>query len=353
MKTIFLISNRPYSGRNLLAVGLSLNLKERGKKVGYMKLLGKTPIKVGDKILDEESMFIHKVLEIEDPVEWVCPFVLSYEAKYKLFHEEEMNIAQQIREVINTQTTLKDYLFVVGGDSIFEGLSLGIDCLRLIKEVDAKGINVQLWEGETSVDDILGVKELLGKNFVGAVINKVPPEEHAYIKETVVPYLKKKGVEVLGVFKRDRLLEAITVRTLLEVVNGGIACCEDKLEEFIENIVIGAMDPENAMRYFLKIPNKLVITGVYRTDIQILALETSTKCLLLTGGLHPSEMVISIAKSKGVPVVVTSLDTFSAVKRIQSLVGRDMLKDRGKALRAKEVVAKEFDLDRFLAMLEV
>jgi BioD-like phosphotransacetylase family protein len=64
-------------------------------------------------------------------------------------------------------------------------------------------------------------------------------------------------------------------------------------------------------------------------------------------------MVISIAKSKGVPVVVTSLNTFSAVKRIQSLVGRDMLKDRGKALRAKEVVAKEFDLDKFLAMLEV
>jgi hypothetical protein len=30
-----------------------------------------------------------------------------------------------------------------------------------------------------------------------------------------------------------------------------------------------------------------------------------------------------------------------------------MLKDRGKALRAKEVVAKEFDLDKFLAMLEV
>jgi hypothetical protein len=105
------------------------------------------------------------------------------------------------------------------------------------------------------------------------------------------------------------------------------------------------------MRYFLRIPNKVVITGINRTDIQILALETSTKCLLLTGGLYPSEMVVNIAKTKGVPVVVTSLDTFSAVEKIQALVGKAILKEKGKALRAKEMVAKEFNLERFLNLV--
>jgi hypothetical protein len=111
------------------------------------------------------------------------------------------------------------------------------------------------------------------------------------------------------------------------------------------------MDPENAMRYFLRIPNKVVITGINRTDIQILALETSTKCLLLTGGLYPSEMVVNIAKTKGVPVVVTSLDTFSSVDRIQNLVGKAILKEKGKALRAKEMVAKELNLEKFLNLV--
>jgi BioD-like phosphotransacetylase family protein len=60
-------------------------------------------------------------------------------------------------------------------------------------------------------------------------------------------------------------------------------------------------------------------------------------------------MVVNIAKTKGVPVVVTSLDTFSAVEKIQTLVGKAILKEKGKALRAKDLVAKNFNLERFLA----
>lgn len=351
MKPIFLISNRPFTGRNVLALGLALNLKEMGKKVGYMKLLGKVPIKVGEKILDEEASFIHNILESKDPVEWSCPFVMTYEIQYKLFEENDLEIEHKIEAVINQQKD-KDYLFIIGGDNIFEGYSLGVDSLKWIEKLNGKVLIVQVWDGETSVDDIMGIRDLVKDKFVGVVLNKVPPEEFPYVKERIVPFLNKKGNEVLGVFKRDKILEAITVRTLLEVVNGGIACCEDKLDDFVENITIGAMDPENAMKYFLRIPNKLVITGVNRTDIQILALETSTKCLLLTGGLYPSEMVINIAKSKGVPVVVTALDTFSSVERIQSLVGKAILKEKGKAFRAKEIVAKEFNLEKFLKNIE-
>lgn len=351
MKPVFLVSNRPFTGRNVLALGLALNLKEMGKKVGYMKLLGKVPIKVGDKILDEEATFIHDMLESQDPVEWCCPFVITYEVQYKLFEEKDLEIENKIEMVINNQKD-KDYLFIIGGDNIFEGYSLGVDSLKWIKRLNGKVLIVQVWDGETSVDDIMGIRDIVGDRFAGVVLNKVPPEELPYVKERIVPFLNEKGNEVLGVFKRDKILEAITIRTLLEVVNGGIACCEDRLDDFVENITIGAMDPENAMKYFLRIPNKLVITGVNRTDIQILALETSTKCLLLTGGLYPSEMVINIAKSKNVPVIVTALDTFSSVERIQSLVGKAVLKEKGKALRAKEIVSKEFNLEKFLKNLE-
>jgi len=60
-------------------------------------------------------------------------------------------------------------------------------------------------------------------------------------------------------------------------------------------------------------------------------------------------MVVNIAKTKGVPVVVTSLDTFSSVEKIQGLVGKAILKEKGKALRAKEMIAKDFKLERFLS----
>jgi len=194
----------------------------------------------------------------------------------------------------------------------------------------------------------LGIKDLIENSFLGAIFNKVPPEQYLYVKETIVPYLNTQGIEVFGVFKKDKFLESITVRKLLEIVNGGIVCCEDRLDEFVENFLVGAMDPGQAFSYFLRVPNKAVITGLHRTDIQILAMETSTKCLILTGGLHANETVVNMARSKKVPIIVTPLDTFTTVDRIQNIMGKVILKEKDKALKSKEIIAKEFALDEFL-----
>ncbi len=127
-----------------------------------------------------------------------------------------------------------------------------------------------------------------------------------------------------------------------------MVCCENKLDEFVENISIGAMDPETALSYFLRIPNKAVITGIHRTDIQIVAMETSTKCLILTGGMHVNETVTGIAKAKGIPIIVTALDTFTAVDRMEKLMGKAVIREKDKALKAKEIISTEFKIEEFL-----
>ena len=353
MKKVFLISNRPYTGRNILALALGMNLKEKGYKVGYVKVLGKVPIKHEDVIVDEEALFIHKMLGCDEPVEWCSPVVLTYELEYKMFEEESLDLSSKVLEVVNNLEKHKDVVLMVGGDDIFEGHALGIDSLSLVKRLDASCVVVQNWEGETSTDDILGIRELLKDNFVGAVINKVNPEEYLHVKEKVVPYLQSKGIEVFGVFKRDKLLEAVTIRRLAEVVGGGVVCCEHKLDDYVENISVGAMDPDNALKYFLKVPNKVVITGVHRTDIQLMALETSTKCLILTGGLHPSELVVNLAKTKCVPIIVTLLDTFSVAEKIQSLMGKTIVKEEFKVERAKQVIGEKFNIEKFLRAIKL
>ena len=353
MKTVFFMSNKPYTGRNVLALALGMNLKDRGLKVGYTKVLGKIPIKVGDTVVDEEALFIHKMLGCEEPVQICSPVVLTYELEYKMFEEDEVNLKDKVVQAVKTLEGSKDVLLMVGPDNIFEGYSLGIDSLKLVKELGCKVLVVQSWEGETSVDDILGIRELVKDAFIGTVINKVVPEEFLHIKEEVVPFLQAKGVEVYGVFKKDKLLEAVTIRRLVEVVGGGVICCEDKLDDYVENISVGAMDPDNALKYFLKVPNKVVITGVHRTDIQLMALETSTKCLILTGGLHPSELVVNLAKTKCVPIIVTVLDTFSVAEKIQNLMGKTIVKEEFKAKRAKEVLSKGFDIEKFLRVLNL
>jgi hypothetical protein len=144
------------------------------------------------------------------------------------------------------------------------------------------------------------------------------------------------------------LLEAVTVRYLVEVLNGKVLCCEDKLSEFVENCSIGAMDVDSALSYFRRTSNKAVITGAHRTDIQLVSMETSTKCIILTGGLHTSDVVIGKAQSKGIPVISVEPDTFTIVDRIERIMGHTMIRDKGKVDRAKEIVSRGFDRNKFL-----
>ena len=161
----------------------------------------------------------------------------------------------------------------------------------------------------------------------GGVFNKVPENLLPHITEIVKPFIEKSGVPVYGIFRKDMLLEAVTVRYLVEVLNGKVLCCEDKLSEFVENCSIGAMDVDSALSYFRRTSNKAVITGAHRTDIQLVSMETSTKCIILTGGLHTSDVVIGKAQSKGIPVISVEPDTFTTVDRIERIMGHTMIRD--------------------------
>ena len=65
----------------------------------------------------------------------------------------------------------------------------------------------------------------------------------------------------------------------------------EERQELIENFSIGAMNVEQALTYFRRIPRKAVITGGDRADIQLAALETDTVALVLTGNLFPAPVV--------------------------------------------------------------
>lgn len=347
MIPIFIISNRAFTGKNFFALGLSLTLQERGYKTGYIRPLGRIPLKKGEEIFDEEAVFIKELLGLEEPLSVISPFVFTYETQYRLLEGADLKVKEKVINSFAKQSN-KDFVIVVGPNNIFEGLTLGIDSISLSQQTNGKVIAIQHWDSELAMDDIFGIRQLSGEKFIGAVINKVPPEQFHHVKEKVVPFIEGKGIKVLGVFKKEKFLEAVTIRRLMEAINGGLVCCEDKLDEFVENFSIGAMDPESALSFFLRIPNKAVITGIHRTDIQIVAMETSTKCLILTGGMHVNETVIGIAKAKGIPIIVTGMDTFTAVDKMEKLIGKAVIREKDKAIKAKEIVSTTFDIEEFL-----
>jgi uncharacterized protein len=351
MTPILITSNRPKAGKVFLIIGLAQKLMQQGYKIGYIKPLGTIPVRHGADVYDEDAIFIKEALAIEDPLSIISPFTLSYETMNNLPKGGSADAARQLpAKVMDAFNALKgrDFVFIHGAADIFQGTALNIDAVSLSKAMDARVMMIEPWRGDTSTDTILGARKLFGEQFCGGIFNKVPESLLLHVRETVKPFIEGAGIPLYGIFPKDKLLEAVTVKYLAEVLNAKVLCCEEGLEEFVQNFSIGAMDVDLALSYFRRTPDKAVITGANRIDIQLVALETSTKCIILTGGLETSDVVIGKAQSNGIPIISVETDTFTTVDKIERIMGQTMIREKGKVDRAKEVVSLEFDMAKFL-----
>jgi len=109
--------------------------------------------------------------------------------------------------------------------------------------------------------------------------------------------------------------------------------------------MVGAMGQEKALRFFRRVANKAVITGGDRADIQLAALETSTKCLILTGGFQPSAIVLGRAEELGVPMVLVPYDTLTTVEKTEKIVGHLRIHEAQKVARLKEILTEQVTID--------
>jgi hypothetical protein len=104
------------------------------------------------------------------------------------------------------------------------------------------------------------------------------------------------------------------------------------------------MNVESALRHFRIVHNKAVITGGDRADIQLAALETSTRALILTGELYPNDLIVGRAQQAGVPILVVRSDTAGTVERCDRVMGQLSIRSERKLRRAVEVIDKDVDL---------
>jgi hypothetical protein len=89
-----------------------------------------------------------------------------------------------------------------------------------------------------------------------------------------------------------------------------------------------------------------VITGGDRTDIQLAAMETSTTCLILTGNLHPSSLIIKQADAMQVPVLLVPGNTMETVETLDRIFGKTRLGQQSKLDLFQKLVSEHVDLER-------
>jgi BioD-like phosphotransacetylase family protein len=231
-------------------------------------------------------------------------------------------------------------MIVGGSGSIYSWSVLGVSGLKVIKRLNAKVLLVVKYEGEFCVDYILQAKKDLGEHFIGVIFNKVTHEFRQSVDDYIVPFLKRRGIDVIGILPHDPLVGSITVEELNEMLGGKVLCCHDRLNNLIERFLIGAMQVDRATEYFKMTKNNAVIVGGDRADIQLSAIESGTECLVLTGELYPSELIVSRAEQKNIPIIVIRDDTYTVAKKVERLSVRLRLRDKAKVAHGTELVMK-------------
>ncbi|MEK7698914.1 MAG: phosphotransacetylase family protein [Planctomycetota bacterium] len=344
MISIFIASVSPFSGKNLICLGLGLKFIRDGYRVGYFKPVGLSPVLVDGVLTDEDAVFLSKALDVNEPPKAICPVVLTEDLIIRMTQGEELNIRQKTMTAFNQVSTGRDVMISRGLGRLSSGTCLLFSELDFIKASNAKVIFVDKFQpGIDTLDGFFYASRMLGDQLLGVVFNMVPDAKTTYVRETLIPFLNKNGITTLGVVQKDPILGAVPIREIVTALSGKVLCCNDKLDELVEHFMIGAMNLESALRYFRKISNKAVITGGDRSDIHLAALETSTKCLILTGEMYPDASILGRAQESGVPIVVVRADTATAVEVCDGLSGYVSLHSKSKVQRAAEVVERELD----------
>ena len=73
---------------------------------------------------------------------------------------------------------------------------------------------------------------------------------------------------------------------------------------------IGAIHLVGPLSIFKQVYNKVVLVGQNPPERPVVG-------IILTGGKNPSEVVIRVARDNGIPLVMTRLDTFQVVERME------------------------------------
>ena len=353
-KSIYVTSTQNFSGKSAICVGLIGRFRSHGLKTGYMKPLSTSAGMLGEKTTDEDAVFVKATFNLADPVKAMAPAILNSRVIENILKGATPDLANAVESAFKVIADGKDMVVLEGGASLREGWFVNLAPPQTGTMLGAKALVVAPFETELQVlDDIITAQVRLGASMLGAIINRVPPNKTAFTEGLIRAYFEERGVPIFAILPKERLLMAASVAEILEGLGGEVLCSKENLDGLVETLMVGAMSFESALKFFRRKRNKAVITGGDRPDIQLAALETSTRCLILTGGLRPSPMIIGKAEEAKVPIIITSLDTMGAIETIENFFGKTRFHQPKKLVHLEKLLKEHMDFERLYSMMGI
>ena len=369
MSSIYIVSTEAFAGKTSLAIGLGKRLQQDGFRVGYIKPVTSThSSSMGTSVcvaqaaslpptldvVNLKAEFVRRELGLSEQLHEIAPVKLDPELLERAIRAPaQVDYRAQLWEAYQRVALDKDVVLVEGGDHPLEGSLIDASSLQVVEMLDARVLGIVHYDTCRCIDTAAGLRTLYGDRLLGLVINGVPRPQMRFVREVARPLLQARDIPVLGILPEERLLSSVSVRELVDQLNGETLCCQEGLNDLVEYLMVGAMTAESAITYFRQRPNKAVITGGDRTDVMFAALETSTQCLILTGNRAPIPEVLARARELRVPIIVVESDTLTAVRSAERCFGRTFVRQPRKIAHFCTLLQERFDFAQLYGMLGI
>ncbi|MFC1968005.1 DRTGG domain-containing protein [Chloroflexota bacterium] len=342
MVSLYITSLEAAAGRSTICAGIGRWLSGEGKKVGFLKPLVITEAQ-RPEVCDDDAQFMKQALNLAEPLESLNPFTLTLDALREFLTVEKDGLVEKVADAYGKVSREKDVV-------IIEGLSgFGVDedmtraSYQVVEALEAKVIVLVRYVDALPLARIVAASERLGDSLLGLVVNCAPADRLEEIYRRMTTLFQGKGLRLLAVLPEERTLFAISVGELARQLGGEVMASPEGSDKLVENIMVGALCVDPGVEYFRRKANKAVVTRSERPDIQLAAMETSTRCLVLSGNTPPNPKVLYQAEDKGVPIILVEQDTPAALASIEDALSRARLCDERKLSRLEQMMARHFD----------
>lgn len=350
---LYVASTETFVGKSAVCMALLSRMRKDGYKIGYMKPVSVSVTHTSDSAVDEDAALIKQKLGLDAPVEKIAPVLITSRVVEEILSGQVPSFNERLMESYRAVYQGKEVVVLEGTNRWVEGALLDLTADHIINMLDAPVLLVTRYTSTLTVDNILTVQRYLSNRVIGVFINQVEPPQMDFVKERVAPFLESKNIQVLGVLPREPFLASVTVGAIQEYLGGQYIGSSEWQNKIVMSLMVGAMGVNAGLSHFRRRPNKAVFTGGDRSDIQLVALETSTNLLVLTGNIRPSVNVLNRAEEKEVPIIVVPDDTINAVERAEKLFGRVRFHEHAKFQHFTELMEENFDYKRLYSTLGI
>lgn len=361
-KRIYLSAVRQDTGKTTIALGLFHHFSSLGLTTAFIKPVGQMYVQVGEERVDKDSFLMSRIYHCPDKVKDMSPITVGkgFTEEY-IFHPNRDELARSMMESFTRVCRDRDIVIIEGTGHAGVGSVFDFSNARVASLLRSKALLISGGGIGRSIDEIMLNEALFhteGVEVAGVIVNKVLSKKYEKIKRCLAQGLMNKNMQFLGAIPYDPVLAHATVRHVQISLGAKVLCGEEHIDNIVEGTIIAAMEPQNTIRYLTD--RVLVITPGDRVDNILIAISSHhireekgfrVSGIVLTGGMIPHFMIMSLLKDSHIPVLLSEHDTYSVTTHIQSLSTKIGLGDTDKIEKAKELVSRYIDLEKLLALI--